>query len=94
MFYSTDCNYIVKIIGKDSHIECYTKEQLKSNIRHENGCIVYKVLNDGQLEKMAVIKPCKQKWHFKGGFENEYLQSILQEQSTQTMEAIFTTIHQ
>ena len=59
MFYSTDCNYIVKIIGKDSHIECYTKEQLKNNIRHENGCIVYKVLNDGQLEKMAVIKPCK-----------------------------------
>ena len=65
MFYSTDCNYIVKIIGKDSHIECYTKEQLKSNIRHENGCIVYKVLNNGQLEKMAVIKPYKQKGYFK-----------------------------
>ena len=59
MFYSTDCNYIVKVIGKDSHIECYTKEQLKNNIRHENGCIVYKVLNNGQLEKMAVIKPSK-----------------------------------
>ena len=57
MFYSTDCNYIVKIIGKDSHIECYTKEQLKNNIRHENGCIVYKVLNNGQLQKMSVIKP-------------------------------------
>ena len=59
MFYSTDCNYIVKVIGKDKHIECYTKEQLKSNIRHENGCIVYKVLNNGELEKMAVIKPYK-----------------------------------
>ena len=60
MFYSTDCNYIVKIIGKDSYIECYTKEQLKNNIRHENGCIVYKVLNNGHLEKMSVIKPNKQ----------------------------------
>ena len=32
MFYSTDCNYIVKVIGKDSHIECYTKEQLKEMV--------------------------------------------------------------
>ena len=59
MFYSTDCNYIVKIIVNYILIECYTKEQLKSNTRHENGCIVYKVLNNGQLEKMAVIKPYK-----------------------------------
>lgn len=61
MYYSIDCNYIVKVIGNDSHIECYiecyTKEQLKNNIRHDNGCIVYKVLHNGQLEKMAVIKP-------------------------------------
>ena len=55
MFYSTYCNYIVKIIGKDSHIECYTKEQLKNNIRHENGCIVYKVLNNGKLEKCRLL---------------------------------------
>ena len=31
--YSTDCNYVVKVIGNDSrvecYIECYTKEQLK-----------------------------------------------------------------
>ena len=51
--------HLVKIIGKNSYIECYTKEQLKNNIRHENGCIVYKVLNNGQLEKMSVIKPSK-----------------------------------
>ena len=55
MFYSTDCNYIVKIIEKNSYIECYTKEQLKNNIRHENGCIVYKVLNNGKLEKCQLL---------------------------------------
>lgn len=63
MFYSTDCNYIVKVIGNDGHIkcyiECYTKEQLKNNIRHDNGCIVYKVLHNGQLEKMSIIKPIR-----------------------------------
>lgn len=26
MFYSTDCNYIVKIIGKDSHIVAIVSE--------------------------------------------------------------------
>ena len=29
MFYSTDCNYIVKINEKNSYIEFYTNEQLK-----------------------------------------------------------------
>ena len=57
MFYSVDCNYIVKVIGKDSIIECYTKEQVKENIRHKSGCIVYKVLASGELRKLAVIKP-------------------------------------
>lgn len=55
MIYSTDCNYIIKIIGKSAIIECYTKEQVKRNIHHKNGCIVYKV-NNGKLEKMAIIK--------------------------------------
>lgn len=56
MFYSTDCNFVIKVIGKEQIIECYTKEQVKNNIRHINGCIVYKVLKDGTLERMAVIK--------------------------------------
>ena len=57
LIYSTDCHYIVKVIGKEQIIECYTKEQLKNNIRHENGCIVYKVHKYGQLEKIGIIKP-------------------------------------
>ena len=32
MFYSTDCNYIVRVINSDVHYECYTKEQVKENI--------------------------------------------------------------
>ena len=57
MFYSTDCNYIVKVIQSDVHYECYTKEQVKANLKQKNGCIVYKVLNNGTLERMAIIKP-------------------------------------
>ena len=59
MFYNIDCNYIVKVIEKETIIECYTKEQLKKNIRHKTGCIVYKVLATGQLAKFAIIKPYK-----------------------------------
>lgn len=59
MFYSTDCNYVIKVAKTDIIIECYTKEQVKRNIRWSTGCIVYKVLKDGTLEEMAKIKPCK-----------------------------------
>ena len=57
MIYSTDCNFVIKVIGKEQIIECYTKEQVKNNIRHPQGCIVYKVLKDGTVEKMGIIKP-------------------------------------
>ena len=57
MLYSTDCNYIVKILKRDAWVECYTKEQVKNSIKTKTGCIVYKVLKDGTLEKMAVIAP-------------------------------------
>ena len=60
MFYSTDCNYVIKVIKKEMIIECFTKEQVKNNIHHDTGCIVYKVLNNGTLEKMAIIKPYKE----------------------------------
>lgn len=56
-FYSTDCSYIVKVIGKDTHYECYTEEQVKKNIKHPTGCIVYRVLKDGNLERIGVVKP-------------------------------------
>lgn len=59
-FYSTDCNYIVKVIKKDIHFECYTKEQVKEHLRHDTGCIVYKVLNDGSLKRIGVVKPYKE----------------------------------
>lgn len=59
-FYSTDCNYIVKVIKKDVHFECYTTEQVKAHLKHDTGCIVYKVLKDGSLERMAIIKPYKE----------------------------------
>ena len=59
MFYSTDCNYIVRVIQSDVHYECYTKEQVKNNIKHSTGCIVYKVLNNGTLERIGIIKPYK-----------------------------------
>ena len=59
MFYSTDCNYVIKVFNKPCWIECYTKEQVKRNIRHETGCSVYKVLNNGKLELMSHIKPTK-----------------------------------
>ena len=59
--FSVDCNYIVKVIGKDCVIECYTKkQQLKENIRHKTGCIVYKVLSNGELKKLGIIKPYNQ----------------------------------
>ena len=57
LFYSTDCNYIVKVIGKKEYFECYTKEQTKNCIRHPNGTLVYKVKPDGKLELLACIKP-------------------------------------
>lgn len=57
IFYSLDCNYIVKVVGKDEHFECYTKEQVKNCIRHPNGTLVYKIKSDGKLELMAHIKP-------------------------------------
>ena len=59
-FYSTDCNFIVKVIGKDVHYECYTKQQVMSHINQPTGSIVYKVLNNGSLERIGVIKPCKE----------------------------------
>lgn len=57
MFYSADCNYIVKVIGKDIHYECYTKEQVKKYIRQPEGTLVYRVNPLGKLELMARIKP-------------------------------------
>lgn len=51
-----DCNYVIKVIDELCVIECYTKEQVKNNIRHKNGCLVYKVVND-KLELMAKINP-------------------------------------
>ena len=45
------------LIKNNGKIE--VKEQVKNNIRHSTGCVVYKVLNDGTLEKMAIIKPYK-----------------------------------
>ena len=59
MFYSTDCNYVIKVIERDYVIECYTKEQVKNNIKHSTGCVVYKVLNNGTLERIGIIKPYK-----------------------------------
>ena len=32
MFYSTDCNYIVKVNDGKTHYECYTTEQVKEHI--------------------------------------------------------------
>ena len=57
MFYSTDCNYIVQVIGKEEYFECYTKEQVKRCIRHPNGTLVYKVNPYGKLELLVRIKP-------------------------------------
>lgn len=59
MFYSTDCNYVIKVAGRDCIVECYTTEQVKRNLRWSTGCIVYKVLKDGSLSEMAKIKPYK-----------------------------------
>jgi len=50
MFYSTDCNYIVKVNGSNTHYECYTTEQVKKYIRQPMGCTVYKVKRNGELE--------------------------------------------
>lgn len=57
MFYSTDCNYIVKVIDKDIHYECYTTEQVKKYIRRPEGTLVYKVKSDGKLKLLARINP-------------------------------------
>ena len=57
MFYSTDCNYIIKVNNELVIIECYTKEQVMANIRHKNGCAVYKVLKDGKNELIGKIIP-------------------------------------
>lgn len=57
MFYSTDCNYIVRVINSGIHYECYTKEQVKEHIKQKNGCVVYRVLNNGMLDRIAIIKP-------------------------------------
>ena len=43
MIYNTDCNFIVKPIGKEQIFECYTKEQVKSHLYQKNGCLVYKI---------------------------------------------------
>ena len=59
-FYSTDCSYIVKVIGVNTHFECYTKEQVMSHIKQPTGTIVYRVLNNGELERIGVIKPYKE----------------------------------
>ena len=58
-FYSTDCNFIVKVIKTNTHYECYTKEQVMSHINQPTGTIVYKVLNNGTLERIGVVKPYK-----------------------------------
>ena len=60
MFYNADCNYIIKVIGEQIIIECFTKQRVKENIRHKTGSIVYKVLATGQLTKLAIIKPYNQ----------------------------------
>lgn len=53
-----DCNYTIKIIGKDSVIDCYTKEQLLNNIKHPKGCIVYAMNhNTRKAELLTAIKP-------------------------------------
>ena len=56
-FYSTDCSFIVKVIGENKHYECYTKEQVLSHIKQPTGTIIYKVLRDGTLERLGAVKP-------------------------------------
>ena len=58
MFYSTDCNYIVKVNNTDTHYECYTTAQVKEHIKQKNGCVVYKVKN-GKLEFWCNVLPYK-----------------------------------
>ena len=38
-----DCDYTILVHGKRQVIDCYTKEQVLANIRHENGCSVYRM---------------------------------------------------
>lgn len=57
MFYSTDCNFIVKVMKTDIHYECYTKEQVMSHINQPTGTIIYKVLRDGSLKRLGAVKP-------------------------------------
>lgn len=59
MFYSTDCNYIVKVNGSNTHYECYTTEQVKKYIRQPMGCTVYKVKSNGELEFWTNVLPYK-----------------------------------
>lgn len=56
-FYSTDCNYIVKVIGVDTHYECYTKEQVFKNANQPTGTIIYKVMDNGSLVRLGAFKP-------------------------------------
>ena len=56
-FYSTDCNFIVKVMKTNTHYECYTKEQVMSHINQPTGTIIYKVLRDGSLERLGAVKP-------------------------------------
>ena len=56
-FYSTDCSFIVKVMKKDTHYECYTKEQVISHINQPTGTIIYKVLRDGSLKRLGAVKP-------------------------------------
>lgn len=55
--YSTDCNFIVKVVGKDQHFECYTKDQVLDHVKQPNGAIVYQVKKDGSLDCIGIVKP-------------------------------------
>ena len=56
-FYSTDCNYIVKVMKTDTHYECYNKEQVLKHANQPTGTIIYKVIRDGSLERLGAFKP-------------------------------------
>ena len=56
-FYSTDCNYIVKVMKTDTHYECYNKEQVLEHANQTTGSIIYKVMRDGSLERLGAFKP-------------------------------------
>ena len=56
-FYSTDCNYIVKVMKKNIHYECYNKEQILKHANQPTGTIIYKVMCDGSLKRLGAFKP-------------------------------------